>query len=337
MRARGRGRGLAPRRDPDELDAPRRSWSIPRSRPSSCCSACSTRTACAPTRSGRSRRNAAARASGSRPCCARSTADEIADMRSTARSLVTCEFCSAVYAFAERRDRRAGGLSGDRLKSTLTRAVSHRPSPRREIESMKALPLASRVRPRRRCSASPRCSNAADAADLSRSALHRPSRRSGSTSRRSRSQTTYQPPFKRPMSITNFRSAAARARELGARPAASPVGRDGRAVFTIRDASVDRDRAAARREASPAPSPTEPAQRYDMRLEATRADPRRAAATRAPRRCTVTRSQSVLEGITPNERDQAWYEHDQGALMADFDRQMESEIRNNFGNFVRAG
>ena len=46
--ARGRGRGLAPRHDPDELDARRRSWSIPRSRPRRCCSACSTRTACAP-------------------------------------------------------------------------------------------------------------------------------------------------------------------------------------------------------------------------------------------------------------------------------------------------
>lgn len=44
----------------------------------------------------------------------------------------------------------------------------------------------------------------------------------------------------------------------------------------------------------------------------------------------ATRSQSVLEGITPNDRDRAWYDMTKAA-MADFDKQMEAEIRNNFG------
>jgi hypothetical protein len=47
----------------------------------------------------------------------------------------------------------------------------------------------------------------------------------------------------------------------------------------------------------------------------------------------TARSQSVLVGITPTERDRAWYDMTRAA-MADFDRQMETEIRNNFGNFV---
>lgn len=45
------------------------------------------------------------------------------------------------------------------------------------------------------------------------------------------------------------------------------------------------------------------------------------------------RSQSVKEGITPNEREQVWYELTR-QLMADIDRQLESEMRSNFNYFV---
>jgi hypothetical protein len=46
------------------------------------------------------------------------------------------------------------------------------------------------------------------------------------------------------------------------------------------------------------------------------------------------RSTTVKEGITPNERDQVWYELTR-AVMNDLDRQLETEIRNNFGFYVQ--
>jgi hypothetical protein len=48
---------------------------------------------------------------------------------------------------------------------------------------------------------------------------------------------------------------------------------------------------------------------------------------------TATRSQSVLQSATPNDRDKARYELVK-ALMADFDRQMEQQIRDNFGPYL---
>ncbi len=144
-------------------------------------------------------------------------------------------------------------------------------------------------------------------------------------------ETTYQPPFKLPNVDHQFPIQPSRALENWARDRLKPVGRDGRAVFAIRDASVVEIELPKEGGISGALT-TAPAQRYDMRLEATvqildRGGSARTATVQA------TRSQSVLEGITPNERDQAWYSMTQAA-MADFDRQMESEIRNNFGNFV---
>lgn len=48
----------------------------------------------------------------------------------------------------------------------------------------------------------------------------------------------------------------------------------------------------------------------------------------------VTRSQSVLEGITPNQRDQTWYDMTK-SLMADFDTQMTAEIGGHFGGYFQ--
>ncbi len=46
------------------------------------------------------------------------------------------------------------------------------------------------------------------------------------------------------------------------------------------------------------------------------------------------RSLSVIEGITPNERDQTWYDMTK-ALMADFDQQMSAEISANLGGYFQ--
>lgn len=47
-----------------------------------------------------------------------------------------------------------------------------------------------------------------------------------------------------------------------------------------------------------------------------------------------TRSQTVPEGITANQRDQTWYEMTR-AMMADLDRQLERRIRENFTSVVQ--
>jgi len=46
----------------------------------------------------------------------------------------------------------------------------------------------------------------------------------------------------------------------------------------------------------------------------------------------VTRSKAVLEGITPNDRDQTWYDMTK-AIMAEFDQQMTAEISAHFGGY----
>lgn len=47
----------------------------------------------------------------------------------------------------------------------------------------------------------------------------------------------------------------------------------------------------------------------------------------------AARAQSVAENISPDQRDQTWYDMTK-QIMAAFDRQMENEIRNHFTGFV---
>jgi hypothetical protein len=42
----------------------------------------------------------------------------------------------------------------------------------------------------------------------------------------------------------------------------------------------------------------------------------------------------VKEGLTPNEREQVWYELTR-QLMDDLDRQLEREMRANFGYYIQ--
>lgn len=48
----------------------------------------------------------------------------------------------------------------------------------------------------------------------------------------------------------------------------------------------------------------------------------------------ATRSQSVAEGITPNQRDQAWYGLTKD-LMAELDRELERQMRANFTFYIQ--
>ena len=48
---------------------------------------------------------------------------------------------------------------------------------------------------------------------------------------------------------------------------------------------------------------------------------------------TAIRSQSITDDTSPNKRDQIWYDMLKAA-MTDFNKQMESEIRQNFGAYL---
>jgi hypothetical protein len=145
-------------------------------------------------------------------------------------------------------------------------------------------------------------------------------------------QTTYQPPFKAPNVDHLFPVPPVHALETWARDRLRPAGRTGRALFTIRNASVIETELKTPGGITGAFT-TAPSERYDLTLEASLQiidDSGLQVRTAAAK---ATRSQSVLQDITPNDRDKVWYDMTVAA-MADFDQQMISEIRGNFGNFI---
>ena len=139
----------------------------------------------------------------------------------------------------------------------------------------------------------------------------------------------YRAPMQAPNVEHLFPVTLSRAAENWAHDRLLAAGRSNRAVFVIRTASAT-EVALPKSEGIKGAFTTEPTQRYDLRLEASLQilDERGIAVRTA--NGTAVRSQSLLEGITPNEREQAWYDMTK-ALMADFDQQMTAEIRGNFG------
>jgi hypothetical protein len=79
---------------------------------------------------------------------------------------------------------------------------------------------------------------------------------------------------------------------------------------------------------------TEQAERYEARVEVRidlvneRGFPERTVTTQA------SRTRSVPEGITPNQRDQVWYEMTR-AIMAYVDQELERQLRDNFTFYVQ--
>jgi hypothetical protein len=124
----------------------------------------------------------------------------------------------------------------------------------------------------------------------------------------------------------------AHALENWARDRLVATGGTARARFIIDDASVIEVELKKKEEGVTAVFTTQASQRYDATVAATlrivddRGTPLRYVNVK------VTRSQTVLEDISPNDRDKTWYEMTK-ALMADFDRQMSAEISNNFGGY----
>jgi len=140
----------------------------------------------------------------------------------------------------------------------------------------------------------------------------------------------YQAPFKAPNVDHLFPVPPDKAAVNWAHDRLKTVGKTRRAVFVLQNASVTETELPKKTQGLTGALTTEPAQRYDLKLQAMveivddQGLPLRTVSV------TATRAQSVLEGITPNQRDQTWYDMTKAA-MADFDQQMESQIRSNFG------
>lgn len=146
-------------------------------------------------------------------------------------------------------------------------------------------------------------------------------------------RSEFQPQFRPPYVEHVFPVSPQRAVETWARDRLRSVGRQGTARFTLLDASVV-ETELPRTGGIKGEFTTQVAERYDASLAArleildAHGFPVRTANVK------VVRSQSVLEGLTPNQRDQSWYDMTR-ALMTDFNQQMEAEIRANFGYYVK--
>jgi hypothetical protein len=144
----------------------------------------------------------------------------------------------------------------------------------------------------------------------------------------------YKPTFQTPHVEHLFPVPLAQAAENWAHDRLAAGGGAARARFTIQDASVIETELPKKSEGITGAFKKEATERYDATLRATlQIVDERGLALR-----TVTvkavRSQSVIEGITPNERDQTWYDMTK-ALMADFDQQMSAEISANLGGYFQ--
>ena len=143
------------------------------------------------------------------------------------------------------------------------------------------------------------------------------------------------PSFKEPnvehlFPVTPARAAGNWARD---RLQATNPGSDRRARFVILDASA-REIELPRTQGVRGAFTTDQAERYDaaIAVEVDILGPRGFAERTV--NAKASRSTTVAEGITQNQREQAWYDLTR-ALMADLDRQLEQEIRTNFTFLVQ--
>jgi hypothetical protein len=147
-------------------------------------------------------------------------------------------------------------------------------------------------------------------------------------------QSSFKPSFQAPHVEHLFPVPPARAMENWAHDRLVAGGGGARARFVIADASVIEVELKKKEEGITGAFTKQPAQRYDATVAATleivddHGVPVRSISVKA------SRSQSVLEGVTPNDRDKIWYDMTT-ALMADFDQQMSREISDHFGGYFQ--
>ena len=111
------------------------------------------------------------------------------------------------------------------------------------------------------------------------------------------------------------------------------VGSGNTAVLTIHDASVT-EISLQQKPGLKALLTLDQAQRYDARLQATLEIRDVNGQQRGQVEVEVTRSQTVPENITLNQRTAVWFQMVEG-LLADFAAQMELQVRKDLGTFLR--
>jgi hypothetical protein len=111
-----------------------------------------------------------------------------------------------------------------------------------------------------------------------------------------------------------------------------PVGKSGRVVLRIANASVTETELPTTQGIQGAFT-TQVSERYDLSIEASVQLYDATGFLARSANVRTQRSQSVLQDISPNDRDRTWYDMTKDA-MADFDRQMTNEIGSNFGLFL---
>lgn len=118
-----------------------------------------------------------------------------------------------------------------------------------------------------------------------------------------------------------------------ARDRLQAAGRQGRAVATVTDASVVEIRLPKEGGLTGTFTKQEDT-RYEARVSIRVEAQDGSGLTRRTAQALAERSLTIIEGATPNERDRMLY-HMETELIADLDRQLETDIRANFGSLVR--
>ena len=142
-------------------------------------------------------------------------------------------------------------------------------------------------------------------------------------------EENYKPGFKAPNVEHLFPVVPVRALEFWPRDRLRAAGSRNHARFTILNASV-RETELPKTPGLQGTFTREQAQRYDAVIEARLDIVDEARFVSHSTSARVTRSQTVPEGISPNEREKIWYDMTRG-LMTEFDQAMEQNIRSNFG------
>ncbi|MGH6973486.1 MAG: hypothetical protein ACRED6_02540 [Stellaceae bacterium] len=112
----------------------------------------------------------------------------------------------------------------------------------------------------------------------------------------------------------------------------SATGGPDRAVVDVTDASVT-ETSLPRTQGMQGWFTTDQSERYDMTVQATINIIDSSGLVVRTATAHASRSQTVAENISPDQREQTWYDMTKD-IMAQFDRQMENEIRTHFTGFV---
>lgn len=112
----------------------------------------------------------------------------------------------------------------------------------------------------------------------------------------------------------------------------SATGGPDRAVVDVTDASVT-ETSLPRTQGMQGWFTNDQSERYDMTVQATINIIDSSGLVVRTATAHASRSQSVAENISPDQREQTWYDMTKD-IMAQFDRQMENEIRTHFTGFV---